>query len=50
LPELAFRFVIAHPAVTTMLVGYSTLDQLEQAAAAVNKGPLPEETLLRLRA
>src|SRR5690348_5196331 len=49
LPELAFRFVIAHPAVTTMLVGYSTLDQLEQAAAAVNKGPLPEETLLRLR-
>jgi aryl-alcohol dehydrogenase-like predicted oxidoreductase len=50
LPELAFRFVIAHPAVTTMLVGYSTLDQLEQAAAAVNKGPLPEETLLRLSA
>ena len=50
LPELAFRFVIAHPAVTTRLVGYSTLDQLEQAAAAVNKGPLPEETLLRLSA
>jgi aryl-alcohol dehydrogenase-like predicted oxidoreductase len=47
--ELALRFVIAHPAVTTMLVGYSTLDQLEQAAAAVNKGPLPEEVLLRLR-
>jgi aryl-alcohol dehydrogenase-like predicted oxidoreductase len=48
LTELALRFVIAHPAVTTVLVGYSTLDQLEQAAAAVNKGPLPEETLLRL--
>jgi aryl-alcohol dehydrogenase-like predicted oxidoreductase len=42
LTELAERFVIAHPAVTTMLVGYSTLDQLEQAAAAVTKGPLPE--------
>ncbi|MBS0224266.1 MAG: aldo/keto reductase [Proteobacteria bacterium] len=49
LTELALRFVIAHPAVTTMLVGYSTLDQLEQAAAAVNKGPLSEEALLRLR-
>jgi aryl-alcohol dehydrogenase-like predicted oxidoreductase len=49
LVELAQRFVIAHPAVSTMLVGYSTLDQLEQAAAAVNKGPLAEETLLRLR-
>ena len=41
LTELAQRFVIAHPAVSTMLVGYSTLDQLEQAAAAVEKGPLP---------
>ena len=49
LTELALRFVIANPNVTTMLVGYSTLDQLEQAAAAVNKGPLSEETLLRLR-
>lgn len=41
LTELAQRFVIANPGVTTMLVGYSTLDQLEQAAAAVEKGPLP---------
>jgi aryl-alcohol dehydrogenase-like predicted oxidoreductase len=49
LTELALRFVIANPNVKTMLVGYSTLDQLEQAAAAVNKGPLAEETLLRLR-
>ncbi|WP_204277031.1 hypothetical protein, partial [Escherichia coli] len=29
LTELAERFVIAHPAVSTMLVGYSTLCQLE---------------------
>src|SRR5207302_7535476 len=42
LTELAERFVIACPAVSTMLVGYSTLDQLEAAIAAVNKGPLPE--------
>ena len=45
LTELADRFVIAHPAVSTMLVGYSTLDQLEEAIAAVNKGPLPAATL-----
>ena len=29
LTELAERFVIAHPAVSTMLVGYSTLEHLE---------------------
>ncbi len=40
LAELGKRFVISHPAVTTMLIGYSTLDHLEEAAAAVNKGPL----------
>jgi aryl-alcohol dehydrogenase-like predicted oxidoreductase len=48
LTELAQRFVIAHPAVTTMLVGYSTLDQLEQAAAAVSKGPLPADAVKRI--
>lgn len=40
LAELGMRFVISNPHVGTMLIGYSTLDQLEQAAAAVNKGPL----------
>jgi aryl-alcohol dehydrogenase-like predicted oxidoreductase len=40
LAELGKRFVISHPAVTTMLIGYSTLDHLEEAVAAVNKGPL----------
>ncbi|SJZ36677.1 L-glyceraldehyde 3-phosphate reductase [Enhydrobacter aerosaccus] len=48
LTELAQRFVIANPTVTTMLVGYSTLEQLEQAAAAVEKGPLPAEVLKRI--
>lgn len=48
LTELAERFVISHPAVSTMLVGYSTLDQLEAAIAAVNKGPLPEAVLKRI--
>ncbi len=48
LTEFAERFVIAHPAVSTMLVGYSTLAQLEEAIAAVNKGALPEAVLKRL--
>jgi aryl-alcohol dehydrogenase-like predicted oxidoreductase len=46
--ELAVRFVISHPAVATALVGYSTLDHLEYAAAAVNKGPLSPEGLARI--
>ena len=48
LTELAERFVISHPAVSTMLVGYSTLEQLEAAIAAVNQGPLPEAVLRRM--
>jgi len=48
LAELGMRFVISNPAVTTMLVGYSTLDHLEQALAAVAKGPLPSAILKRL--
>lgn len=49
LTELGERFVISHPAVSTMLIGYSTLDHLEAAIAAVEKGPLPEAALKRLR-
>jgi len=50
LPELAERFVISHPAVSTMLIGYSTLEQLEVAIAAVNKGRLPDAALERIAA
>ena len=48
LAELAERFVISHPAVSTMLVGYSTIEQLDAAVAAVNKGPLPDEIRRRI--
>lgn len=40
LAEYAQRFVISHPAVSTMLIGTATLEQLEVAIAAVEKGPL----------
>jgi aryl-alcohol dehydrogenase-like predicted oxidoreductase len=47
--EAALRFVVSHDAVSTVLVGYSSLDQLELAAAAMAKGPLPPAALDRLR-
>jgi aryl-alcohol dehydrogenase-like predicted oxidoreductase len=48
--ELAIRFVISHQAVSTALVGVSTLEHLEHAAAAANKGPLPREAIERITA
>ena len=50
LVEAAIRFVIANEAVSTALVGYSTLEQLEAAAAAVERGPLPPAALDRVKA
>ena len=48
LVEAAIRYVIADEAVSTALVGYSTLEQLEYAAAATEKGALPRAALDRL--
>lgn len=50
LAEAATRFVIANPAVGTILVGMATLGQFEAALAAVEKGPLPPAALARLAA
>lgn len=50
LTEAAMRFAIAHEGMTTMIIGYSTIDHLEHAAAAVNKGPLPRAALDRVAA
>jgi aryl-alcohol dehydrogenase-like predicted oxidoreductase len=46
--EAALRYVIAHRAVSTVLVGYSTLEHLEYAARAFGKGPLPRAALDRI--
>jgi len=48
LVDAALRFAIANDAVSTVLVGYSTLDQLEYAARVINKGPLSAAALARL--
>ena len=48
--ELAVRFVVSHEAVSTALIGCSTLEHLEYAAAAANKGPLRREAIERIAA
>jgi aryl-alcohol dehydrogenase-like predicted oxidoreductase len=47
--EAALRFAISTDAMSTVLIGTSDLSQLEVAAAAVAKGPLPAAALSRLR-
>jgi aryl-alcohol dehydrogenase-like predicted oxidoreductase len=48
LVEASLRFAVGHPTVSTVLLGYSSLEHLELAAAAVAKGPLPAAALERL--
>jgi L-galactose dehydrogenase/L-glyceraldehyde 3-phosphate reductase len=50
LSEAATRFVLAEPAIGTILVGMATPQQFEDAYAAVEKGPLPLAALDRLAA
>ena len=48
--EASVRLAVSSDAVSTVLVGYSSLEHLESAAAAVNRGPLPRPVLDRLTA
>jgi L-galactose dehydrogenase/L-glyceraldehyde 3-phosphate reductase len=48
LVEAALRFPLASDAVSTVLLGYSSLEHLEAAAAAMAKGPLSPRALGRL--
>jgi aryl-alcohol dehydrogenase-like predicted oxidoreductase len=48
LVELSIRYAVGQAAVSTVLVGYSTLEHLEYAARAVEKGPLPAAALARI--
>ncbi|HUA55455.1 MAG TPA: aldo/keto reductase [Candidatus Sulfotelmatobacter sp.] len=50
LVEASLRFVIANPALTTVLIGIATVEQLETAIAAVERGPLPAAALARVGA
>jgi aryl-alcohol dehydrogenase-like predicted oxidoreductase len=48
LVEASLRYVIAHKAVSTVLIGIATVEQFETAARAVNKGPLSQRALDRV--
>lgn len=48
--EAALRFPLGSPGVSTVLVGYSTLEHLEYAAESMAKGPLPATAMERLNA
>ena len=48
LVEASLRFALGNAGVSSVLVGYSSLEHLEQAIDAADKGPLPQEVLPRL--
>jgi aryl-alcohol dehydrogenase-like predicted oxidoreductase len=48
LPELGIRFVLSHPDVHCVLMGARSAAEVEQNAAAANRGPLPADLLRRL--
>ena len=48
LVEAAIRFAMSKPEISTALVGLSSLEQLEQAVACAEIGPLPDDALNRL--
>ena len=50
LVEASLRFPLASGAVSPVLLGYSSLEQLEYAAACLARGPLPAAALARLPA
>jgi len=45
--ELALRFVLAKPGVSTALVGYSNMEHLESAIRWAERGPLPDDAIRR---
>lgn len=48
LPELAIRYVIANPSLSTTEIGIATIDELQRAAEAIEKGPLGSDALARI--
>ncbi|MGN6742053.1 MAG: aldo/keto reductase [Amnibacterium sp.] len=49
LPDLALRYVLAHPAVSTVIAGMRTVRNVERNAATSDRGDLPKEQLEALK-
>src|SRR5438477_3259686 len=49
LPELALRFVLSHPAVSTTIVGMRKLEHVRENIGLSDKGPLSPELLRELK-
>lgn len=49
LPELAVRYAISNAALPTTEIGIGNVEQLQQAADAVNRGPLGDDALARVK-
>jgi aryl-alcohol dehydrogenase-like predicted oxidoreductase len=45
LPELALRFVISNPDISTVLMGARSVEEVEQNVRSVGKGPLSDDVL-----
>jgi len=48
-PELAMRYSISHADMCTTEIGVATLEELQQAVASVNRGPLASEALEEIK-
>jgi aryl-alcohol dehydrogenase-like predicted oxidoreductase len=49
LPELALRFCLSHPAVSSVIPGMRSIRNVEMNCAVSDKGPLDEKTLEKLK-
>jgi aryl-alcohol dehydrogenase-like predicted oxidoreductase len=49
LPEMAFRFILSNPDVSTTIPGMRKSDHVKQNIGYSDKGPLPKELLTELR-
>ena len=48
LPQTAIRFALMQPGISGVLVGFSELEHIDQAVAALDLGPLPDSVMHRL--
>lgn len=48
LPQLAIRWLLAQPGITSVIIGARRVSQLEQCAAAAGQAPLPDDLLRAL--